>query len=226
VENARIAENDLFGVQNSRKARTGILGGLLDPEVMNAKIADEKRVRAAVEANAELKAKAGGAWDRMTKSRDVARSMYTRYATLGGSGMNLGCDLFAKAKDLVRLAAEADKPNGERLREYRDSARDTLELQLYSPAPIYQALELDRMASALSRMAEYLGGEDPIVQKALAGKSPRARAEELVLTCKLADVAERKRIAAGGKAAIEASTDPMIKLARELDPDARALHKR
>jgi hypothetical protein len=60
----------------------------------------------------------------------------------------------------------------------------------------------------------------------LAGKSPQARAAELVTGSTLKSVATRKKLYEGGKAAIEASTDPMILLARLVDPESRELRRR
>ncbi|MDO8629626.1 MAG: S46 family peptidase, partial [Phycisphaerales bacterium] len=48
AEFARIAEGDFFGVQNGRKARTGMLAGLQDPAIMKKKMEDEKKLREAV----------------------------------------------------------------------------------------------------------------------------------------------------------------------------------
>src|SRR5687767_10683319 len=45
LENARRAEDELFGYQNSRKARLGGLAGLQDPSVMEQKQKDEKALR-------------------------------------------------------------------------------------------------------------------------------------------------------------------------------------
>jgi hypothetical protein len=225
-EHRRIAEGDYFGVQNARKARTGTYAGLMDPAVFDAKVAAEKELRAAVDANPEWKAKWGDAWDSIAEVKRKQKEFAVRFSALGGSGMSLGGALFNKAKDLVRLAAEEKKPNGERLREYRTSNKESFELQLYSPAPIYPELEIENLTAGLSNMIELLGGEDPTVVKVLAGKSPRARAVELVQGTKLIDVAERKALAAGGEKAIAESKDPMIRLAVELDPEARALRKR
>jgi hypothetical protein len=136
-----------------------------------------------------------------------------------------GSQLFRLARHLVRLAAEKEKPNGERLPEYQDAALPSLEQTLYSPAPIYEALEIDALTSALSLLAERFGAEDPTVVKLLSARSPRARAEELVRGAALRDVETRKQVAAGGQSAIDSSKDPLIRLAADVDAEARALRK-
>lgn len=225
-EERRIAEGDLFSIQNSRKARTGVYSGLLDPAILAKKRADEAALRAAVDANPEWKAKWGDAWDQVANAQKSYREFYVRYGALGRDGMAIGGRMFGIAKDLVRLAAESGKPSSERLREYADSSRQAFEQQLYSPAPIYKDLEVENMTASLQLMAELLGGDDPLLLAALDGKSPRARAEELVRGSNLDDVEERKKLAAGGASAIAASKDPLVALARALDPEARKLRKR
>src|SRR6185437_3399193 len=102
------------------------------------------------------------------------------------------------ARTLVRLAEESKKPNRERLREYSEAGLESLKQELFSSAPIYNDLETVELADSLSMLAEMKGMEDPLVQKVLAGKSPEARASELVRGTKLGDVAERKRLAESG----------------------------
>jgi len=216
----RIADEDYFGVQNSRKARTGILAGLHNPALISEKLEAEKKLRTAVKGNPDYQGQWGDAWDKVAESRKNYREFFLRHR------LGIGSDLFSIARHLVRLAEEKPKPNPERLREYADSNLDSLYLEIYSPAPIYDDLEIDRITSSLSYVAEMLGGDDPFVVKVLAGKSPRARADELVRGTKLKDVDTRKKIAEGGKEAIEKSTDPMIRLAVEIDPESRALRKR
>ncbi len=219
-ENARIAEPDFFGVQNSRKARTGILAGLQDPAIMNKKMADEKKMREAVNANPDYKGQWADAWDQVTNALKNYREFYLRQQ------VGVRSDLFGIARNLVRLSEEKQKPNAERLREYADSNLDSLYLDLFSPKPIYDDLEIERISSALSYMMETFGAEDPYVQKALGGMSPKGRAEALVRGTKLKDVAVRKQLNEGGTAAIAASTDPMIKLAVDLDPESRKWRKK
>ena len=227
----RIAEGDLFGVQNSRKARTGILAGLQDPRFINHKDQAERTLRNAVNQNPEWKKQWGDAWDQIAAAEHAYAEFYVRHSAPGVGRAGLG-ELFGIARTLVRLAEEMPKDNAERLREYRDSNRKSLELQLFSPAPIYPDFEIDRLASGLQLMGEMLGGDDPSVVLTLAGRSPRERAEQLVHGTKLADVAERKRIAEGGAKAIDASaesngsSDPMIQLALDLDAENRAVRKR
>ncbi len=226
AEHKRIAAGDLLGVQNSRKAYTGMMAGLHDPQLMGKKRAAEAALVAAVEADAEMKAKWGSAWDEIRAAQAVRRQLYSRSLGAGTTGLRTGSALYGHAVDLVRLAAELPRPSAERLREYRDTGLDTLYLHLYSTAPIYGELEIEHLANGLSLMAEMFGGDDPQVQLALGGLSPRARAAQCVNGTKLLDIDERRRLAEGGAAAVAACDDPLIALARSLEGAGRELRKR
>jgi hypothetical protein len=223
-ENARIGQDGLFGVQNRRKALTGIMAGLLDPDLFKEKAQEQKKLRAVPATAVQAKSgKTGDAWEGIAKAQNVRREMYLRYELLGRVS---GSELFWRARDLVRLAEELPKPSPERFREYRESELDSLYLQLYSPTPIYEALEVNAIASWLSNLAETLGADDPVVVLAFAGLSPQERAEQVVRGCTLKDIETRRRYVKEGKSAIDASSDPMIMLAKAVDPEARALRKR
>jgi len=222
LENERRATDDLFSYQNSRKARIGGLAGLQDPAIMNKKKSDEAELKAKVDGNPMLKQKYGSAWVDVAKTIQAVKGIRLEYNLLEiGGGFN--SDLYGIARTLVRMAAEDKKPNAERLREFGEAGRASLEQQLYSEAPIYTDLETVKLADSLAMMMEQLGANHEAVKKVLDGKSPRDRAAELVKGSGLADVATRKKIAAGGTAAIEASKDPMILLARAVDPKAREI---
>src|SRR5205807_772021 len=107
-------------------------------------------------------------------------------------------------RHLVRMSVERPKPNADRLREYRDSALESLEFQLFSPAPIHAELERVKLTNALTFLAENWGGDHPLLVQVMAGKAPAARAAELVNGCKLFDPAERRRLAKEGKGAVDA----------------------
>ncbi len=211
----RIGKDDLFGVANSRKSITGQQAGLLDPDIMKAKADAEKRLRAS--------AKNQEPWERLAAAHQAYKTFYDRRTALGGIFRS---DLAGRALSIVQLVEELPKPSAERLREYRDTALPSFYFGLYSSAPIYNDLEINRLTSALGSLAETLGADDPLVLRAYNGKSPQARAEELVLGTKLGDIAERKRLAEGGTASVATSGDPMIEFARAFDSDLRTLRKR
>lgn len=222
-ENARRAKELLFSVQNSRKARDGGLAGLLDPAIMNKKIAEEKALRAKVAENPVLKDTAK-AWDQIAGAEKVLAKHVVRQTLLErGAGFN--SDLFSIARTLVRASEELPKKNPERLREFRDSNLESLKLQLFSTEPLYNDYEEVKLADSLTFLVEQLGAEDPLVVKVLDGKSPRDRAAQLVTKTKLKDVDFRKKLFEGGKKAVDGSDDPMIQVAKLVDPEARAVRK-
>jgi hypothetical protein len=222
-EQARMAAKTLFRVANARKAFNGQYQGLLDPAIFARKAREETALRKKAAAGEDGK-KGADPWQRLADAQKTFAGFARPYYLLE-RGDAFDGELFGIARHLVRLAAERPKPNADRLREYGESKLESLQFRLFSPAPIYPELERVRLAGSLSFLAENLGGEHPLVVKVLAGRSPADRAADLINGTKLADVAERKRLSAGGKEAVEASKDPLILLARLVDPDARALRR-
>lgn len=222
-ENARRARDEFFGVQNSRKAREGGLAGLLDPELMNKKREQEKRLKEALANDAKLKDSVS-AWDKIAEAQKIIRQNATDYNFLE-RGFAFHSQLFQIARTLLRAAEEHGKPSGERLREFRESARESLELELFSDEPIYDDLEQLKLADSLTFFAGRYGYNNPLVQKALAGKSPGDRSAELILGTKVKDVAARKDLYKADKEVFENSKDPMIELAKLVDAPSRTVRK-
>jgi hypothetical protein len=223
AENARRARNDLFGARNGRKVRDGALAGLLDPAFMDRKKAAEQQLRTTVATNTTL-SHAVGAWDRIAQAQKIIGEHVVAEDLLErGSGFN--SVLFGYARELLRAAEERPKPEGERLEEYRESRRATFEFRLFAEAPVYADLEMLKLADSLTCLAEGLGPDSALVQKVLAGKSPRERAAEAVRSTQLASAVTRRRLYEGGQQAIDQAKDTMIELARLVDPEARAVRK-
>src|SRR4029077_10101696 len=133
--------------------------------------------------------------------------------------------LFKYARLLTRALDERAKPNGERIAEFRDSAKESLELELFSSEPVYDDYEILRLTDSITDFAEKFGGNDPLVKQVLAGKSPRARAVELVSGKKLKDVEFRKNLYTKNLSTLPAVHDPMLDLARMIDAPAREARK-
>lgn len=222
-EYERKAKDLLFGVANSRKARDGGLAGLQDPMLMARKREQEKVMREAVAKDPALK-EIADAWDTIAKVQDVRRKNIKKYTMLeGAAGFN--SSVFGIARTLVRAAEELPKPNEQRLSEFGDSDKQSLEFKLFSKRPLYPDFELAKLQDSLAWLCEQLGFDNELVQKVLNGKSPRQRASELIAGTKLFDVEERKALYKGGKAAIAASKDTMIALALLIDAESRAVRK-
>jgi hypothetical protein len=230
AEQERRAHEDLFSVDNSLKAYIGEegapgRGGLKDPSVIPAKQKAEDALRRMVAANPKMQKDYGDAWDAIAKERKELPS-YERDRRFLESQWGFNSGYFDTARDLVRMAEEGAKPNAQRLPEYTDANRESLEQNLFSPAPIYDDFERAKLADSLTLMRDEMGADNAIVKRVLQGKSPEARAEELINGTKLKDVDTRKKLAAGGQQAISSSDDPMIQLARSIDKEARAARKR
>jgi len=226
VENARVARTDLMRVQNSRKAIGGMLAALQDPRIFAKKLADENELKNAVTSDPDLTLKYGDAWDLVSEAQINAEGFFTRYAALEWRRTALNSDLFGFAETLVRLTAELEKPSGERLPEYRDSRLAQVEDRLFTTRTIDVNLEIDRVASGLGMMTELLGGEHPVVRRALGGKSATDRARELVSGTRLFDIEYRRELLEGGVSSVQSSEDPMVRLAMALDGPSRAVRER
>jgi hypothetical protein len=209
-EKERIAKDQLFGIQNARKARHGMLQGLLDPSIIETAIKSEKELRAASSSTPGKKSP----WDSIAE-------VQKKRAEMQGQGVVISSRMFSIAQELVQMAVEDQKQSNERLAEFQDSGRKSLEQQLFSPAPIYPELQQALLADEISRMCELRGADDSLCQKILGGKSPSDRASELIFGSKLNDPEERKKIAAAGLEGVKSSTDPLIRLAQLVDEKVR-----
>lgn len=215
-EQQRRSRDDLFGIQNSRKAITGMLSGLQDPEFTASKKREETELISRLGQDPKL-APLTKAWQQIRDAQVKRREYLTKTATLRSQ-------LYGIAEKLNLMAGEDRKASGDRYREFRDSNRESLQQELFSEAPIYEDLERMQLADELARLIDDRGGNDPLVVAALAGKSPKQRAAEIIAGTKLMQVAERKKLAEGGSGAIAESKDPMILLAKAMEPEYRKMH--
>ena len=228
-ERSRWASTDLHSAANARKAYSGQYQGLLDPEIMKTKRAQEARFLDLIrKQDAAAKSDEGIYRSAVERIAAVQKkyAAFEREYSLFEVGQAFSSEYFTIARHIVRLSNEVSKPNAERLREYRDSNLDSLKFQIYSPAPIHPELQAVKLRQSISFMAEQLGGEHPLVVKILAGKAPAQRVDELLAETRLGDPEERKKLIEGGAKAIDDSRDPMIVFARSIDGEARKLRKR
>jgi hypothetical protein len=221
AEQARQAANLLFGLENASKAYRGEYQGLNDAKLFAKKRNEERDFRARIDANREWKAAYGNAWDQIAAAERVNRSLYkvSRFQQLRGSS------LAALAGTLVRYIEEKQKPDAERLDGYHDSQLAGLELQLFSPAPVYPELDEVLLADALQQSLEELGPSDPFITAVLKSRTPATVTKEAIAGTRLADPAARKALAASGPSGLATSMDALVVLARAADGFARKNQK-
>jgi hypothetical protein len=220
-EQTRQAADDIFGFENSLKAVSGELAGM-DKALFDKKAKEEADIRAKVTDNPEWRRQYGDAWDAIAAAtkRQAEIFKFQQFRSISTAS-----NLASLARQIVVYSAEIQKPDGQRLNGYHDSQLEELKFYLFSPAPIYPDFEEAMLTYSLQDSVTQLGPNDPWVKAVLNGKTPSQLASEVIRGTKLNDPAVRKSLVEGGAAAINASTDPLIVLARKVEPFFREIRK-
>lgn len=224
-EARRISKATRFGVENAYKAYRGRRASLVDDAFFASIVASEAALREQIADKPEVARAVGDAYETIARAVEAERDL--RFALRHIMAPRAyGSALFGHARTLVRWAAEREKPSAERLPELADAKLPRVRAAIGSTAPIYPKLEAEILAFAFEEMRRDLGPDHPFVRLTLEDRTPRALAENLTQKTRLTDPAVREELFEGGRAAIERSDDPMIELAKRLDPMARELRER
>jgi hypothetical protein len=218
-EQARQAGIATRSLNNSLKRLVGQQEGLMNPRMMAKKEADEKTLRAAVAQKADIQKTYGDAWEQIGAAYRDLPKMAARIAFSNLLPSRLG----TIASQLVRYVEEIQKPNDKRYDEFRDSKLESFTFALMSPAPIYPEMEEAVLTAWLEEGLKTLGPDDPFIKAALGGSTPAAVAKQAVGGTQLRNPAFRQSLRSGGADAIAKADDPMIALARRIEPIIREL---
>jgi len=221
-EAARQVNTQIFGIENGIKATTGYWSGLKDKEAMARIEAAEKDLRAKVAKDPKLTKEAGQSWAKIAKAVEAAGKLSKDSLNVGTANSTL----LGYGLSLVRIADEEAKPSEQRLPEFSDANLKTAKTRLGVPSPYYKEQEVFMFTRGLEEAARELGPQHKFVKAMLGGKSAADVAKAAVEGSKLQDPAVRKALLEGGKKAIAESTDPMIALAKKLDPLGRELRRK
>jgi hypothetical protein len=101
-----------------------------------------------------------------------------------------------------------------------------VEQRLLADRPVSTEYETLRLAFSLDKLREWLGPDDAVVQMVLGNESPEELAASLLAGTLLADPEFRRGLWEGGPEAVAGSDDPLIALARKVEPAALELRKR
>jgi len=218
IGDERIVLAPLNSLQNVIKVRRKELDALNDDAFLDSKSRAENELRSAAHLDG------ADPWGAIASAANRERALYLPYIFIE-NGAGFGSALFRDARLLVRGGDERLKPNKDRLREFTEAALPLLQRDLFARVPVYTEFEELTLSFSLERMREWLGQDYPAVRRLLSKESPDELATRLIAETKLDDAGFRKRLWDGGKAAVEASHDPMIELVRSIDADARLIRK-
>jgi len=221
LENQRRIADDLGAVQNYRKRAMGQLAGLLTPALLDTKTPLDRDIkRQATESQPQQ------------PEQKVYAALYARDDTYITYDLLEGAEAFNSqtfriARNLVRLAEESEKPNADRLPEFRDDRLASLKASLLSDTPIYDDVEILKLTDSLTmlRTVRDYGFIAANLPNLFHKESPKNMASRLIRGSRICDVEVRKQLMEGGRQAIKASIDPMIRFAVEVDGSARSYRK-
>jgi hypothetical protein len=223
AEHARIANRDLFGLENGLKAQRGEHGALLQPSLFEDKRKAEAELKAKVNANPQLRAEIGDPWAEIVHAQEQRVALAKLYYFLEARA-GYGSTLYRYARTLVRVAEERSKPNSERLREYADARLSLVQKTLLDAQPVETDLEQLKLEFWFTKLREELTADAPET-KLFLGKESSENLSLAFSASKLADPSLRTQLWEGGLAAIRASDDPMIRFVLKTDDAARNIRK-
>ncbi len=218
-EQARQAGTGIRSFNNSLKRLVGQQDGLLNPRMFAKKEDEEKALKAELAKKPDLQKLYAPAWEQIAAAYKQLPAQANRLAFSKIDASRLG-DIASK---IVRYAEQIEKPNDQRYDEFRDSRLESFKFALLSPAPIYPEMEEVILAAWLEEGLKTLGANDPFVKAALQGATPAEAAHRAIQGTKLGDAATRKALLEGGAAAVAKSTDPLLAMARNVEPIIREL---
>ncbi len=218
-EQLRQANSGMRGFANSLKRLEGQQDGLLNPRNFARKVAEEKDLRDKLAAKPDLDKQYAPAWKSIGDAYAKLPAMANRLAFSNISASRLA----TFAQQIVTHSIEVAKPENTRYPEFRGSRLDAFKASLASPAPIYLDMEEAALTSWLEEGLKVLGANDPFIKAAIGDAEPSEVARRAVRETILKDPAARRALLDGGAVAIAASTDPMVTLARRVEPIVREL---
>ncbi|MGN6363761.1 S46 family peptidase [Asticcacaulis taihuensis] len=220
-ENRRISQDAVFGVENGFKAMGAEWQALRDPAMIAAKRQEEAYLKSTL--SGSFATEIGDPWAEIAEAQKAYTELFLPYNFLENTPYS--STLLNYARELVRGAAERQKPSAERLPEYADSRLPAIERDLFANAQVQKPLEQLYLEFRLSKAREYMGTDAPQTQILLGKSSPEQLAAFLVENTGLDNVDTRKALWEGGMTAIKASNDPMIQYALRIDPASRDIRR-
>ncbi len=219
AEQMRQANPGMRSFANSLKRLEGQQDGLLNPRNFLKKVAEEKDLRDKLAAKPDLDRQYAPAWAGIEAAYTKYPSMAKRlaFSSLGSS------KIAGFAQQIVNYHIETAKPNDKRYPEYRDNRLEALKTSLLSPAPVYPEMERVALTAWFNEAIKQIGRDDPFIRAGIGDADAAEVVDRAFRETRLNDPAARKALLEDSGDAVATSTDPMITLARRVEPIIREL---
>ena len=195
-----------FGLGNSRKAFTGRVTGLQDPQLLARRAAAERDVRTALAARPDLQAQYGDVFSLIAANRAAARPSAPQARAFFGLAPGAPYNGTALNRAFAVVTAGAASPAAAPTAEAFAAVADL-------PVEIQQGLLAARFRDLLAN----LGPNDPAVVAVLGRSTPEAAAARVMAGTRLGTAA-----AAEAARTTDLSSDPAVAIARALLPAVQA----
>lgn len=196
-------------VGNSEKVMRNIVKGLNDPYLIARKKAFDKKLQEAIKAKPELEEKYGHIWNAIKSTRDEARKYGEKIAAYDISG-RLAPKYFIIAKNLIELAEQLEKPEEERLPQYKGEELDSTISSFY-PDDFDKPVEDAKLRVTLDYIRLNLGDDNELVKMLTGGNKGWDAVNYIHNVSKITSNEKIKKLAKDGAEEILESEDPFIK---------------
>ena len=219
AEQLRQANPGMRSFANSLKRLEGQQDGLLNPRNFAKKVAEEKELRDKLKAKPELDKLYAPAWTNIAAAYDKLPKMANRIAFSNVSASRLA----TIALQIVTYHKEVAKHSDGRYPEFRETRLGAFKSGIMSPATINLDIEEATLTAWLDDARRILGNNDPFIKAALGDAEASEVVKRAIRETTLKDPAARKAMVDGPASAVDSSTDPMVTLARRIEPIVREL---
>lgn len=220
AEQARQAQRLVFGLENGIKAMTGRLEGLKDPDIFGTKVREERAFREKLLAEGLD----DRAWRDIEATCEQERPRWKKDDAVLRAG-GIGHVMTGWAVQILRHATEIRKPDEERLEEFADARLETFRTRLLAEQPAFRELEEFLLSQGFAELREILGDDHPLMRDLAELGDLDDFAKLAARRTRLDDPAFREELLDGGLERVEASGDPLLRLAAIFDRHYRPLRE-
>jgi V8-like Glu-specific endopeptidase len=209
----------LFGIENTLKKYTGEVAGLTDSLLVASKIRWEAEFRDRARSTPDA-APYLDVWDRIhgIQLRKLELDPVLNVANTAW----LGAPFLTLPGNIIALHRFSGLPDEARPAQLRGARLDQFRESLLAPVAD-PALALAQLEGHLAMATQWLPAGHPLLDMLCDGESPAQAARDLAGSSRILDPAFRRQLVDGGAPAVQASTDPIVRLALFMDSIARAL---